>query len=232
MSPAGTVMDGLRRGHVREAAEVLAESHQDYPSFRHLFSDPDRRRRALRAFFRGVVRDAWRLGASHVAAGAGGALLGVAVWLPPGSCPWSALRKLRAAPALLRVALVAPGSASDFARTGANAERAHPAEPHWYLEVLGVRPEAQGHGVGTQLLGLGLARAERAGLPCYLETARRQNVGYYARFGFQVVDDALALVPNGPTHWAMWRPPANGPGELPGRDESRDLDHRTDEGST
>jgi ribosomal protein S18 acetylase RimI-like enzyme len=225
-------IDALRRQHTRVAAEVLAESHHDYPIFRHLFPDSDRRRRALRGFFRGVVRDACRLGASHAAAGAGGALLGVAVWLPPGTYPWSALRKLRAVPALLRVALVAPGSASDFARTGANTERAHPAEPHWYLEVLGVRPEAQGLGVGTQLLGLGLARAERAGLPCYLETARRQNVGYYARFGFEVVDDALALVPSGPTHWAMWRPPANRPDELPGPGDCRDLDHRTDGGST
>jgi GNAT superfamily N-acetyltransferase len=170
MNPTGKAIAGLRRGHIREAAEFLAERHQDYPSFRHLFPEAARPRRALPAFFWNVVGDAWRLGASHVAARAGGALLGVAVWLAPGTYPWSAPRKLRAAPALLRVALVAPGSARDFARTGANTERANPVEPHWYLEVLGVRPEAQGHGVGTRLLGLGLARAKPPGLPYYLET--------------------------------------------------------------
>jgi len=94
----------------------------------------------------------------------------------------------------------------DFGRTGANTERVHPAESHWYLEVLGVRPETQRYGVGTQLVGLGLARAERQGLPCYLETARPRNVEFYRRFGFEVVNDALSLVPDGPTHWAMWRP--------------------------
>ena len=116
------------------------------------------------------------------------------------------MRKLRAAPALLRVAVAAPGSMRDFGRTGANTERVHPAESHWYLEVLGVRPETQRYGVGTQLVGLGLARAERQGLPCYLETARPRNVEFYRRFGFEVVNDALSLVPDGPTHWAMWRP--------------------------
>ena len=67
----GVATDTLRREHVREAGHVLAESHQDYPSFRHLFPDPDRRRRALRAFFHCVVRDAHRFGASHVAGRAG-----------------------------------------------------------------------------------------------------------------------------------------------------------------
>jgi hypothetical protein len=30
--------------------------------------------------------------------------------------------------------------------------------------------------------------------------------GFYGRFGFTVIDDALKLVPRGPTHVAMLRP--------------------------
>ena len=55
------------------------------------------------------------------------------------------------------------------------------------------------------LLAPVLDRADREGLACFLETSDPANVGFYHRFGFDVVDDALALVPGGPTHVAMRR---------------------------
>ena len=51
---------------------------------------------------------------------------------------------------------------------------------------------------------------DQAGLPCYLITAKRENLAFYERFGFEVADDALPLVPNGPTSWGMRRPPITG----------------------
>ncbi len=71
--------------------------------------------------------------------------------------------------------------------------------------MLGVRPDAQRRGLGSKLIEPVLRRADRDGVACYLETSDRANVAYYERFGFKVVDDALALVPNGPTHVAMRR---------------------------
>jgi hypothetical protein len=32
------------------------------------------------------------------------------------------------------------------------------------------------------------------------------NVAFYERFGFEVADDALPLLPGGPTQWGMRRP--------------------------
>jgi predicted N-acetyltransferase YhbS len=63
-------------------------------------------------------------------------------------------------------------------------------------------------GVGGRLVAPGLARADAEGMACYLTTARGENVGFYRRFGFQVEAEGLPLVPGGPTHWAMRRPPA------------------------
>src|SRR5262245_8270423 len=31
-------------------------------------------------------------------------------------------------------------------------ERVHPSKPHWYLALLGTRPDLQGHGVGSALV--------------------------------------------------------------------------------
>jgi len=187
------------------AGGVFASSHAEYPAWRHVFPDPGQRERALRVFFTTTVRDALPFQAVDAAV-ADGQVLGIGVWLPPGRFPWSLSRKLRAAPAMLGVLRAAPGRFRVFAGLGANAERFHPTYPHWNLETLGIRQEAQGLGIGTRLMAHGLARADQAGLPCYLTTAKRENVRFYERFGFAVASDSLPLVPDGPTHWGMQRP--------------------------
>jgi ribosomal protein S18 acetylase RimI-like enzyme len=204
----------LSRRDVRSAADALAAGHADYPAFRYLFPDPGRRARALRPFFAATVRDAVPFG--HVWAAVDGRRVdAVGVWLPPGAFPWSAWRKLRATPAFLRVFAADPRAFRTFVGYGANAERAHPSEAHWYLVVLSVRPEAQRRGLGSRLVEPILARADADGLPSYLETSDPANVAFYRRFGFEVTDRALQLVPGGPTHVAMRRSPAE-PGSVPG----------------
>ena len=54
-------------------------------------------------------------------------------------------------------------------------DRLHIKEPHWYVFVLGVRPERQGEGLGRALLDPALARADRDRLPAYLETTKEQQ---------------------------------------------------------
>jgi GNAT superfamily N-acetyltransferase len=110
---------------------------------------------------------------------------------------------------MLSVLRAAPGRFGVFTGLGANTERFHPVYPHWNLETLGIRREAQGRGIGARLIAPGLARADHAGQPCYLTTAKRANVGFYERFGFVVAHKALPLVPGGPTHWGMQRPAMN-----------------------
>lgn len=58
----------LAPGLESPAAEVLVASHADYPSFRHVFRDPERRERALRSFFAATLRDATRSGVVRTAA--------------------------------------------------------------------------------------------------------------------------------------------------------------------
>ncbi len=149
-----------------------------------------------------MIRDAIPYG-SVLADVDGSRLSGVAVWLPPGAFPWTSRRKLRAAPAFARVFLADPRAFPTFVRFGANLERVHPTEPHWFLVVLSVRPEFQRRGVGSRLVVPMLEAAERSSVPCYLETSDRANVAFYERFGFVVLDSELALLPGGPTLVAM-----------------------------
>jgi ribosomal protein S18 acetylase RimI-like enzyme len=207
MTPAASVgIVPMTADRLDSAGQVFASSHADYPPWRYVFPDARQRERAQRVFFEATVRDALQFGAVDAAV-AGGRVLGSAVWLPPGRFPWSLARKLRVIPTMLRVLSVAPRRFRLFAGMGANAERFHPAYPHWNLETLGIRREAQGGGIGSRLMAPGLARADDAGLPCYLTTAKEPNLAFYERFGFEVTEKALPLVPGGPTHWGMRRLP-------------------------
>ena len=88
----------------------------------------------------------------------------------------------------------------DFRMVG----KAHPKTPHRHLPVLGVRPEAQGLGIGGLLMSEYARRCDEAGLEGYLETTRwadpskRAQERLYERHGFVVA----AVVPM-TNDWSM-----------------------------
>jgi len=82
-----------------------------------------------------------------------------------------------------------------------------PDEPVWFLDVLGVTPSAQRHGLGDALVRHGLALADADGVASLLETGTPQNVGYYRRFGFEVWHQEAAP-DSGPVVTFMMRRPA------------------------
>ena len=113
---------------------------------------------------------------------------GVAIWFAPGNTHISSGQMLRVGMGALpfRVGL---GGATKFIQALAAPEKIHEsvAGPHWYLMAIGVSPESQGTGLGGALLEFGTARADLAGIPCYLETSTADNVAFYSKRGFEVI---------------------------------------------
>ena len=208
----GVRVIGLPGERLGEAAAVLARTFQDNPNFVDLFPDERVRARVLPHLQTASLRDALSFG--HVYAAARGPtgsgsdeLVGVAAWLPPGGFPLSPLRKVRALPDMARILAADPRSSLRLVRFMDTLTRLHPAQPYWYLEVVGVDPTARGLGIGTRLLEPVLARADEAGQPCYLETMTERNVAWYRGLGFEVKDAEVRFVPGGPPNWTMIRPP-------------------------
>ena len=197
-----------------QAGRVLAASHADYPSFRYLFPDAAVRCGVLRIFMVAAARDAARYGHALVAHD-DHRFLGVALWMPPGGYPLSLGRQLQMMPALLAVAVIARAAFWPFARVGATLETSHPDNRAWYLQALGVHPQAQRRGVGRQLLAPVLALADATGLECRLHTSDPANVEYYRRFGFEVSRRALHMFPEGPSYISMVRPAHARPDSVP-----------------
>lgn len=81
----------------------------------------------------------------------------------------------------------------------------HPREPHYYMFILGVKPEHQGRGTGTALMRPVRPPDLRSrGGPAYLEASAPRNRYLYARNGFEVVGET-GLPGGGPPVWRMWR---------------------------
>ena len=77
---------------------------------------------------------------------------------------------------------------------------------HWYLQALGVSPEFQGQGYGTNLLGQVFSHLDVHNLPYFLETPLEIDVKFYQRVGFEVRDN-LQLKDQNINLWFMVREP-------------------------
>lgn len=90
----------------------------------------------------------------------------------------------------------------------ATLKKHQPTDFRWcYLQFIGVRPEAQGTGLGGEAIRAGLGRAAAEHLPVYVEVMNPDNLGYYVHAGFQTVAE-FDIPDCGPHVWAMlWRKP-------------------------
>ncbi len=193
---------------VKETAGTLARAFHDDPPSIWLFPDENKRKIAMLGDFTATTRYGLRYGDVYVPSEAGD---GAAIWLPPGNPMVSTLGMLRvgAWQFISTPAKVGFGYLPRFFRMVRQMEELHKRDVpkrHWYLMVLGVEPERQGQGVGSGLIGPGLAKADRDRLPCYLETAKEINVTFYKKHGFDVLRE-VPVGGDGPPMWTMLRKP-------------------------
>jgi ribosomal protein S18 acetylase RimI-like enzyme len=189
----------------RAAAGVLARAFADSPVYLAVLanlSEPGRAR-ALERVKRGFVWAMAHNGECRVARKEG-ALAGVTLITAPGGYPLSWLDELRQSTGCATTGPVAIGR---FLHVTAYMRRRHVKEPHFYLFAIGVEPTQQGRGIGKALLADLNARADAAGVPCYLETEKAINVRLYESVGYRVVTDELMPGLDRVRMWTMLRPP-------------------------
>jgi GNAT superfamily N-acetyltransferase len=174
-------------------SSALAAAFYEDPVFRWIHPDDARRAVAVREFFALLVDilaqhdDTWTTTDGVV---------GAALWVPYGKEPMSAEQGEMFSARLAELAGPDAGRMQDLVAL-------HPHDPHEYLWFLGVVPAAQGHGIGSALLAPVLERADRAGVPAYLEATSSRNRALYERHGFESGPEIA--VDDSPPLWPMWR---------------------------
>jgi ribosomal protein S18 acetylase RimI-like enzyme len=102
----------------------------------------------------------------------------------------------------LMTALMGPARAAEIGSAMAVMAELRPTEPHAYLHLLAVHPDARHHGLGGEVLDRGLAAARAAGLVACLDTMNPANVPFYEAHGMSVRHET-PLDSGGPTVWSM-----------------------------
>ncbi len=157
--------------------DILALAFSTDPAVRYMFPGAATYLEHFNRLATGMAGSALAAGTAWVADDGGAA----ALWLAPG-----AEADKDAIIALVGEA-VAPERQAVLGELGDLMDEFHPAEPHWYLSMIGVDPSRQGQGLGSALLKAGLARCDADGLPAYLESSSPKNVPLYERHGFEVI---------------------------------------------
>jgi ribosomal protein S18 acetylase RimI-like enzyme len=170
------------------------------PAFGHFFRDAyDSHARDFLAF----LLDLRLVGGLVYVEEVDGRVMAASLWDPPGGATLP-----KAVQDSMWDATAATFPADAVARLDSYEERVHGGAPdseHYYLGVLASDPEARGRGHGAAVLRPGLQKADAAGMLSYLETGTESNLGFYARFGFDVTSE-LDL-DDGTRIWCLTRPP-------------------------
>ncbi len=191
---------------VDTCTHVLARAFHDDPGSIVIEPDPSRRAAALPVFFRAFIVASLAEGGDLVVPE--GDVTGIGCWFGPelhepsqaamDAADFGSVIRAFGPAATLRMAAMIEEIDRQHARLMPTA--------HLRLGFLGVDPDYQGRGIGSALVTHGLVRADRLGLPCFLETFTDADVRFYEHRGFAVVHSYA--VGDGVPVYAMVHEPA------------------------
>jgi ribosomal protein S18 acetylase RimI-like enzyme len=183
-NPVITVAGAEDRQNIVDA--LVAAFVKD-PVLRHLFPGDDTYPRYAAAFFgRSFDKRVHRRTVWTIDSGAA-----TAIWEPPGTtCTGDDLAAILPADALQRIRQY-----DDVVHA------ALPADPFWYLGVLGTHPDHTGRRWAQAVMHAGLDRAAADGLHAVLETSNPANVEFYRHAGWRVTREIAEPLPI----WIMQR---------------------------
>jgi ribosomal protein S18 acetylase RimI-like enzyme len=176
---------------INEASKTLASAFQDDPLFAHCFQDPETRdiKNTIHCEF--MILLGMASGEVYISSNK---IEGVAVWHPhkiknqqtikPSKDLIRRMQRVRkediSDPHVFKMMMIVEEIANSIQNQYVNF-------PHWYLSLIGVKPNYQGKGYASQLIKMKLAEIDKQNLPCFLHTENEKNLKIYEHFGFQLI---------------------------------------------
>lgn len=187
-----------------QGLQVLYKAFYDYALFKYIFPDTDERDRALPQLLQMLMHYRLKYGQVYTTP----LTEGVATWLAPNNSRITLWRLIQsgALKLLFHMSLSALKRLYINEYYVAQILEPYTTQPHWLLCELAVDLAFQGQGIGGRLLSTVLVQADEAGQICCLETHMQNNLSFYRKYGFEVVDEAQ--IPNSELQvWGMVRQP-------------------------
>lgn len=174
----------IRVVHSSDAARLsllLSQAFYDDPVYQWFFPEGLKRTQKCRRLFNVFLNDLLPQRTVFTTS----ALEGAALWIPPQNIRQNWSRQIKYN---LQILSILGASILRGLKWQLFVESKHPDYPHWYLFLLGIAPEHQGQGIGSQLLQPMLKRCDAENLPIYLDTGNSKNVPFYQHRGFEIVN--------------------------------------------
>lgn len=172
-----------------QLSHVIADAFLDLPPSHWLIGDQTAWRQIFPSYFRLYLEHALAAGIIHTTADRAAA----ALWMPVGEqapgLPADYPERLKA--------LTGPWTRR-FLAFDATLDRHHPTGmPHHHLAILAVRPDRQGHRIGTALPNTHHRTLDQGGTVAYLEASSQRSRRLYMRHGYLLRPEGPFCLPEG-----------------------------------
>jgi ribosomal protein S18 acetylase RimI-like enzyme len=174
---------------VSRSALLLARAFHDYPEYVFLFENEAKRQAKLVTLLAVMTRYCLRYGKVMASSER---LEAVLMYLPPPArIQGGAMVKSGAFSMLFKLGVHFLQRQYRIIDVIVKARSTVIPSPHAYLFLLATDPSSQKGGHATALMTRFLERLDESGTACYLETSDEGNVGFYKRFGFDLVEEQV-----------------------------------------
>ena len=197
----------LTSDFIEGVCKVAGSAFQDDPVSVFIYPDENKRKQKLGYGFYMLYKYGMRIGTAHATSNN---LEGIVMWLPPDKIYisfWTIMRNggfhaMRKAGLGIKAI---KRSMAVFKYEESKHKQLVPFD-HWYLQNIAVKPEEQGKGYGGLLLSAMIKKIDSEGLPIYLETNKEENLSFYQKYGFEILEHVIIPKTDVPL-WCMLRKP-------------------------
>ncbi|MFX1572342.1 MAG: GNAT family N-acetyltransferase [Promethearchaeota archaeon] len=195
----------LTLAYVEKACKVAGSAFQDDPFPIFVYPDERERKQKLQYGFYMIYKYGIRNGVAYATSNN---LEGIIIWLPPNKIypsTWT-MMKNGGFHAMRKVGLKMKAmkrTMAVFKYEESTHKHLVPFE-HWYLQNIAVKPEEQRKGYGGLLLSAMIKKIDSEGLPIYLETNNEENLSFYQKYGFEILEHVIIPETDVPL-WCMLR---------------------------
>jgi ribosomal protein S18 acetylase RimI-like enzyme len=188
------------KSHLSELTNVLSRAFYNDPYYVHIMPNDKKRISQIQWWMRILLKYTQKNGTIYVTAD----YAGIAMWLGPNN-PTLDNIQLALAGLILYPFKIGIRSFINMLDVSTQWEKEHGKQnkKHYYLMVIGVDPDVQRKGIGSQLMEDILTKADNEKLDCYLETVTSENLLFYQKHNFEIVKNEK--FGHGYQYWIMKR---------------------------
>ncbi|HME53961.1 MAG TPA: GNAT family N-acetyltransferase [Candidatus Lokiarchaeia archaeon] len=173
---------------ISKAVGVLTRAFYDYPEYVQLLPNPEKRKQKLPIMFEVFTKYCLNDGIVLVTS-SNGPLEGVLMYIPPpAEIGGGDIIRAGALKIPFKIGLGFIQGELRIMKAVSNARKTHATIPHAYLFLLAVDQPYQKQGFAAALMDHMLNALDKENLGCYLETTAPENVDYYRRYNFDLVE--------------------------------------------